>query len=538
MKTVYKIFRDLSIAFVLIITSSCNDFLETTPYDFVAPETFYSNESECTMALAGVYWTLVNQEIYGNYYSCMISNVDDLSYYQRAASATVSHVYGNDHTPGNSTVYDTWAALYKGINNANMLLENVDGADMDDDVKKRIKGEAKFLRAYYHFLLVQGWYQVPLRKESFKDVNNSPLAATPHVEALDWIIQEMEECVDMVDDSSYDLSPSHVKKTTVMGILARVYLWKAGYPANGGTACYAKAAEWAKKVKDSNKHHLNPDIYAIWKAMASDNYDTEFNESIWEAEFIGTRDDGNYTMSRIGNVIGNIQSCSTNPCSGYSYGFYAGSLILWDLFDSNDSRRDLSMAPYQINAKDVKVDWKPAAIVQRCCGKFRREWETAVNKNKNWTPENYPILRYADVLLMLAEAENEANQHPTDLAYECINEIRERAGITPLHDLSYSDFQQKVRDERGRELCFESLRKYDLVRWGIYVKTIHDDLGAATDDPRWTATSVPAKCKGAKAFAERTQKKHQFLPIPTKELDVNDALSQNDYWISSGETEE
>lgn len=73
----------------------------------------------------------------------------------------------------------------------------------------------------------------------------------------------MEECVDMVDDSSYDLSPSHVKKTTVRGILARVYLWKAGYPANDGTTCYAKAAEWAKKVKDSNKHHLNPDIYAI-----------------------------------------------------------------------------------------------------------------------------------------------------------------------------------------------------------------------------------------------------------------------------------
>lgn len=77
----------------------------------------------------------------------------------------------------------------------------------------------------------------------------------------------------------------------------------------------------------------------------------------------------------------------------------------------------------------MEVDWKPAVIVQRCCGKFRRKWKTAVNKNKNWTPENYPILRYADVLQMLAEAENEANQHPTDLAYECINKIRERAGI-------------------------------------------------------------------------------------------------------------
>lgn len=537
MKTTYKIFRKFSIALSLIMTSACSDFLETTPYDFVAPETFYSNESECTMALAGVYWTLVTEKVYGNYYSCMISNVDDLSYYQRAASNTVSHVYGNDHTAGNSTIYDTWATLYQGINNANMLIENIDGADMDDSVRRRIKGEAKFLRAYYHFLLVQGWYQVPLRKESFKDVNNSSLAATPHAEALDWIIEEMEECVDMVDDSNYDLSPSYVKRNTVMGILARVYLWRAGYPANGGTAYYAKAAEWANEVRKSKKHRLNPDIYAIWKAMASDSYDTEYNESIWEAEFIGTRDDGNYTLSRIGNVIGNLQSCSTNPCSGYSYGFYAGSLILWDLFDENDSRRDLSMAPYQINAKDVKVNWAQTAIVQRCCGKFRREWETAANKNKNWTPENYPILRYADILLMIAEAENETNQGPTDLAYECINEIRKRAGINTLEDLSYSSFQQEIRNERARELCFESLRKYDLIRWGIYVKAVHDDLETATADPRW-ATVTLARCLGASTYAARTQKKHQFLPIPTKELDVNNALSQNEYWISSVETEE
>lgn len=107
-----------------------------------------------------------------------------------------------------------------------------------------------------------------------------------------------------------------------MGILSRVNLWYAGYPANGGQPYYAKAAEWAKKVKESGKHHLNPDLYAIWKAMASDTYDIEYNESIWEAEFIGNRSvDGKYTAGRIGNVIGNLQQCATNPGNGYGYGF-------------------------------------------------------------------------------------------------------------------------------------------------------------------------------------------------------------------------
>ena len=90
--------------------------------------------------------------------------------------------------------------------------------------------------------------------------------------------------------------------------------------------------------------------------MASDTYDTEYNESIWEAEFIGTRDDGSYTAGRIGNVIGNIQKGTANPGNGYAYGFYAPTLILWDLFDEKEKRRDLSIAPYQINAKEEKVE--------------------------------------------------------------------------------------------------------------------------------------------------------------------------------------
>lgn len=101
-----------------------------------------------------------------------------------------------------------------------------------------------------------------------------------------------------------------------MGILARVYLWRAGYPANGGQPYYAKAAYWANEVKKSNKHKMNPDIYAIWKNMAADKYDTEYNESIWEAEFIGNRTAdgiGNYTDGRIGNVIGNLQNAPKLP---------------------------------------------------------------------------------------------------------------------------------------------------------------------------------------------------------------------------------
>jgi hypothetical protein len=286
------------------------------------------------------------------------------------------------------------------------------------------------------------------------------------------------------------------------------------------------AARYAKSVKDSNKHGLNPDVYEMWKCMASDRYDTEYNESMWEVEFTGSRIDGTHTDGRIGNVIGNVQRNGSPEGLGYSYWFYSGSLILWDLYDNNDKRRDLSMAPYWINANDQYVNWGANQIVQRACGKFRREWESITPKNKNWTQINYPLIRYADVLLMLAEAENEANQGPTALAYEAVNIVRERAGIEPLSGLSYAGFQQEIRNERGRELCFESLRKYDLVRWGIYTEAIAA-LGEATYDSRWPAGG---NYSTARAFAERTQKKHEFLPIPLGELSINTELTQNPLW--------
>jgi hypothetical protein len=516
----------LLVLVVTITLGACSDFLDARAYDFVSPEEFYQNENDVQMALAGVYSALATKEVYGNMYSCMISNVDDLSFYARAATQTVTRVFGNGHNTSDSDIYNAWTAIYKGIESANILLERIEGADINESVKTRIKGEAKFLRAYYHFLLVQAWKDVPIRKESFKDVSKSALPATPMAEALDWVIEEMEEALPMVDNKMYDKRPSYVKKTVVEGVLARVALTRAGYPTNGGKPFYEMAARYAKSVKDSNKHGLNPDVYEMWKCMASDRYDTEYNESMWEVEFTGSRIDGTHTDGRIGNVIGNVQRNGSPEGLGYSYWFYSGSLILWDLYDNNDKRRDLSMAPYWINANDQYVNWGANQIVQRACGKFRREWESITPKNKNWTQINYPLIRYADVLLMLAEAENEANQGPTALAYEAVNIVRERAGIEPLSGLSYAGFQQEIRNERGRELCFESLRKYDLVRWGIYTEAIAA-LGEATYDSRWPAGG---NYSTARAFAERTQKKHEFLPIPLGELSINTELTQNPLW--------
>jgi hypothetical protein len=206
-------------------------------------------------------------------------------------------------------------------------------------------------------------------------------------------------------------------------------------------------------------------------------------------------------------------------------------LLLWDLYSADDQRRDVTLATYSVKADGSFTNWKDTDIIKRTCGKFRREWEPAYSTNKSWTPENWPLLRYSDVLLMLAEAENEANSGPTALAYECINAVRARGSMAALEGLTYDQFQEEVRNERARELTFEGLRKYDLIRWGIYVSRIKNELAEAVKDKRWkNGTVINNNDGGVSAFIERTTDKHQFLPIPEKELGVNLLLEQNKYW--------
>lgn len=536
MKINNKFIGNLLAGALLLSMPSC-DFLDTTPQDFTAPETFYKNEADCNMALAGIYWTLATEKVYGDTYSNKISNTDDLSFYTRANQA--DNPPCNTHGTGCRWVWDAWVELYNGINNANVLLANIDNASISNDqVRNRIKGEAKFLRAYYHFLLAQGWSDVPVRKEVVKDITASSLAATPHNEAIDWVISEMEEAIDMVDNSIYDLTPSHVKKTVVEGILARVCLWRAGFAENDGEAkkYYTKARDYAKAVIDSGKHKLSntdddeENIYLLWKNLAQDKYDKKYNESMWEVEAIGNRLDGRWSESRIGNTIGNQQLNAQASGQGYSYAFYGGTLILWDLYEeeAGDLRRDLSMAPYVLGKKDEVKPHGPKKIIGRFCGKYRREWETLTPKDKNHTPCNYCILRYADVLLMYAEAENEINNGPTDAAYKAINEVRHRAKVSNYANMNYDTFKQNLQNERGRELCFESIRKYDLIRWGIYYDRIHNVLGNLVEnDKRWgkgTLQIAPSQ------YVKSTTERHIFLPIPMTELAVNKLLEQNKYW--------
>ena len=199
----------------------------------------------------------------------------------------------------------------------------------------------------------------------------------------------------------------------------------------------------------------------------------------------------------------------------------------------DQAQRSYDKTPYVASSVSTAMNATVARGI-RNCGKWRREtiYEAPMSAKDLYTCINFPLLRYSDVLLMFAEADNEYNGTPSQEAYNCVKEVRDRAGIEtrPFADYSsYTGFQQFVRDERGRELCFESLRKYDLIRWGIFVEEMR---GYVTDiqDPDWPVNTNSTPNQAALLIGQNVQERHVLLPIPSIELGVNTSLTQNKLW--------
>lgn len=556
---------------VLCLTVSSCSFLDMEP-EVITGGTYYNSESEVLYGLAGVYGVLNNEPFYGNYYSLMFSNTDDLCYYNRPTANNYSVWYRHDAS--SQEVYEAWTEIYQGIGNANSFLEAVADSEFDEDHK--YYNEARFLRAYYYFILAQAWGDVPLRTTAATSPEDVDCPATSQLKVLQWVASEMENCVDLASET-LENAPSRITRTTVWGILARVYLFMAGETVSGNGDLrheyFGKAMQYAKKVIDSGLHRLNPSYQQIFINMISDIYDTDYRESMWEADFLGNRSSSdNWSNGRIGDLMGlqsspDVGTYDEVNCN-YAYGQYNGSLKLWNLYwheDRTDDETDLgtvtdvrqewNMCPYNYNGGNFApygqsegtcrpgIDKTPyrhnsvsttvnpvTAKAIRNSSKYRREtiYEGVKGDRGTYTPINYPILRYSDVLLMYAEAYNEYNGAPSQEAFGYVKAVRDRAGISTRDYSEYSSqeaFRQLVRNERGRELCFESLRKYDLIRWGIFVDAMKGYL-TDTQSTEWVGTTASVAANTASAVQER----HIVLPIPTIELGVNGALVQNPLW--------
>ena len=551
--------------------ASC-DFLDKEPTK-LTPENYFNTPAEANSFLTGVYAILSQPTFYGGDYMYLVAG-DDLSHYGGSGRGPASTgLICNNATTSDNAVTAFWYALYSGINRANMFLENIDKVTgFDSGVKEQYIAEARFLRAFYYFNLVECWGDVPFKTVSTQSVTNLNIPRKDKQEIYDFIVSEMADAAETGLKSAADLAykPGRISQSTAWGILARVYLFRAGEhyreDRNATQAekkdYFEKASFYAQKVMTAG-HKLAANYWDPFIDMCSDKYNTTANESIWEAEFAGNNTSDTQAEGRIGNIIGlagpDMSSKSDVVGSkdpGYAYAFIYSTPKLYNLYVNNgDTKRfNWSIAPFEYKeagGKNTGVthrefeQGKLAEVMSqygqergtyqyagdtekttatknysRMCGKYRREYE-ADKKDKNYTAINFPILRYADVLLMIAEAENEANDGPTALAYQCLKEVRDRAGLSELSDMTQAEFRQTVKDERAMELCFEYTRRFDLIRWGEYVKNMRALVTEAQSGNNWTQgpTNVYTYFNISSTY--------NYFPIPDAEMSVNKDITQN-----------
>jgi hypothetical protein len=612
------------ICFLIIIAcsvfSACKDFLDQTPSDFISPVNYYQTAQHLELALNGVYSPLYSRPVYGSVYPARMNLVADEAFYARQEIGLRTYTNGTNDVE----LDGFWKAMYTGIDRANTLIANIDKPQMDETRRKQILGETLFLRGYYYFLLVQHFGGVPLLLEPTLTPSQSQVAKATPTEVYTQILKDMEQAEPLVIPIRTLGFGGRVSQSAVRGILARVNLYMAGAPLNQTTR-YAEAAKWADKVMTdaASAHRLNPDYKNIFIRYANDTYDV--GESIWEAEFFGSSANNNNAFGNIGSLIG--MASSNASVIGVAYGMHQTTAKLFRTYEAGDVRREWNISNFAYNATTgAKVFVATAALVNptntqlyaRYAAKYRREYEVVTPRVNYVTPQNFPILRFADILLMYAEAETQSKGSATPAAIEAVNQVRRRAwssgvntititnggsGYTTAPTVTFSGgggsgavatatisggrvtaitlnpdvptgaaftrgsytsaplvtisggggtgatatatvfnvseaeltaqqtssketFLKFIQEERMRELCFESLRKPDLVRWGIFLTEMKQTLNMMLSDNAASPLTQPWYTMTYENVAER----NVLFPIPSHEITLNQSLVQNPGW--------
>ena len=528
------------IAILSIANFSCKKYLDIAPTDAVVPDKYYSSAAELNAALAGVYSSLAQDGTYGRNIPIELEmGNDEGQYNNRNNNVGVPSLY--DCQASTSTYSDCWSALYRGINAANYLLSSIKTSPVADSVKNKAIGEATFLRAFNYFQLVTRYGSVPLILKPTTEVGSVNYPKAPMLDIYNQILQDMKLAEGLVNPYNVNGSPSRVSKTAVEGVIARVYLKMAGNPMNLGTPMYDSARVYAMKVVNSGVHTLNPSYSQVFSLQSKDAYDNVYKESMWEVEFygnntpVGTMPPGSKFACFLAMRYTGLDP---NPLVVYGYGSYIPTGILYDMYQKLttsdtltkgvDVRRDWNIPNFTYSANTVPRSAAPAAAStwDRDCGKWKRDDEVVIPKNRDWGPTNFPIIRYADVLLMVAEAQMELGNITEATNY--LNLVRARANaslITPAIASSQSALRSIIRDERARELCFEATRKFDLVRWGTFYQAIQD---CKTSINNSSSTST-LKARYLTAY-NNVKQRDTLLPIPSSELSVNGLMTQNAGW--------
>ncbi|QZT37136.1 RagB/SusD family nutrient uptake outer membrane protein [Halosquirtibacter xylanolyticus] len=519
--------------------SSCESMLDIEPQSYYIKDKFFKDADQAEMSVKGIYDVLSTKYTYSHLLSLNYPMDNDISFMKGAT-------FNNDNrliahytvTPTTSLVERTWGYLYKGVENANVAIEGIHSMDLykngTDASKKRLfqlEAEAKFMRAFLYFDLVRLWGDVPLKTTATVTSDDYSIERSDRDLVYAQIIKDLREAKSLLgEDTGYQ--NDRVSQGAISGYIVRALLYRAGYylAADGNMkrspdylTYYKEAAVEAKELMDRGTHDLLDDYEQLFKNLAIFKQDAK--ENLFEIAFFnashGTQDAG---------IIGTWNSPLVKAGKyGRANAYVQVVPTFKDEFEGLDQRRDVSVADFTIDADGSHKsigEGKPFYP-----GKWRRDWIAEPAQNPNNTNVNWCTLRYADVLLMFAEAVNEVRDDlPAGITlqdgFDAINKVRKRAGVIDVENtLDHNDFLLAIQKERKLELCFEGWRKYDLIRWNLLdtkIKETQAKMNAEYPSANSTGNQI-----GYLAGNHFEANKHELLPIPQREIAENNKLKEH-----------
>ena len=561
----------------VLLFSSC-DLDEESKVE--VPMKFVDNVEKAELVLLGVYQSMTSQYVYGYHLSMLFTLGTDQAQVEGNTTSSPREIPTNFHNASTKEIAQTWKTLYIAVYNAYSCIETLERSmtgwsEGDKQLATYYIAEARALRALYYFELVRWFGNVALvtsTAESYKPSDYFEQVVPEKIYA--FIEEDLKYAADVLpwadDDHVRSSNDFRMSKGGALGLLAKVYCTWAGYPVKDETK-WAEAAKAAKIVVESGHHGLLPNFRTLWENSGASVWDS--TESLVEVSFYWNSKTGSSDpVGMIGkwNGVATSQAGNRGTCQARWRVVYP-FVQKWANALPDDPRRTLSVADYCYGFKgEVKVNGVNYTVIDTDGKQSYMEWlETAADFTQSMTgkrPEvtdqkkdeqrikftpakwdieeyskssplysqnynstvNWYVLRYADLLLLYAEALNES-QGPTETAHAALNLVRRRAfggsSKYDLSNLSQDGLRAAIRNERSYELCFEGHRKCDLIRWGIYYSTIRQ---TAQDVVDWSTTS-----KSSYLIYDYTREgRNELMPIPQTQLDIMPKFKQNPGWGS------
>ena len=531
------------------ILQGCDKQLEIAQKDNITSDNLYNTPAGALAGLAGAYSRVVKayrESIINAQYP---TNYTDEGHYNRKG---LRSILKNNFTASAPDLNSIWTDYYAGIGAINTLLVGLEKSPLDEDVKLEFLAEGRFLRAFLYFDLQKAFGGIEGIPMPLEETNNQLLPRTAGIDVFNQIISDLEFAEEHLLTAA-EVVPGRANQGAARGLLAKAYLYMASSKPFNTAGAYEKSRDWSKKIIDDSFYELNPSYQDVFDQLALGNYETK--EMLFQIAFSFANSDNNQS-SKLGSAFG--MKIDDEPCGkGFALTYATISLIQKYRSDPTDERGFWNTYPYY-NKRNNNCQLSVINNQFRYpASKYRRNLEPD-NTNTSYGSHHWPVLRFSDVLLMFAEAENKITPG-SSVALDAVNRVRNRAKATPLVAIT----DAAIQEERLLELCFEGHRKYDLVRWDILeekvnetrmlMETLSADPNFINDD--WTSYGEPnlgpdgLPESGDEPAVRNIRKnslhpsfnyfdgyndfdvsKHYILPIPEQELGVNTNLRQTTGW--------